>query len=199
MDANTIVSALDVALVAARYLVLGVGVLTGLACAGDWLVRTRRLNPFSPPARFFRTMVDPAIAPVERAVVRAGGLPSSAPWWALVAVVVGGIVLLSVLDALRGLIIGLFSAVAGGPRSTVALFVGWMFELLQVALIVRVASSWIRISPYSKWVRWSFVLTEWLIKPLRRVVPTVGMFDITPIVAYFLLSFLQWAFLHEIM
>ena len=38
----------------------------------DWAVRTRRLNPFGPVARFFRRVVDPMMAPVERRVVRAG-------------------------------------------------------------------------------------------------------------------------------
>jgi YggT family protein len=45
------------------------------------------------------------------------------------------------------------------------------------------------VSPYSPWVRWSFGLTEWLLAPLRRVVPSLGMIDITPIVAYYLLLF----------
>jgi YggT family protein len=31
------------------------------------------------------------------------------------------------------------------------------------------------------------VLTEWLLAPLRRIVPPLGMIDITPLVAYFLL------------
>jgi YggT family protein len=49
---------------------------------------------------------------------------------------------------------------------------------------VRVFSSWLPISPYSRWIRWSYVLTDWMIVPLRRVVPSIGMIDITPIVAW---------------
>jgi YggT family protein len=30
-------------------------------------------------------------------------------------------------------------------------------------------------------------LTEWLLAPLRRIVPPLGMIDITPLIAYFLL------------
>jgi YggT family protein len=52
---------------------------------------------------------------------------------------------------------------------------------------VRVVSSWFRVSEYSKWIRWSVVLTEPILRPLRRVIPSVGMIDITPIVAYFLI------------
>ena len=63
-------------------------------CAFDWAVRTRRINPFSRTARFFRGRIEPMMAPVERVVVRSGGVPSTAPWWALAAVVVGGILAL---------------------------------------------------------------------------------------------------------
>ncbi|MCC6431404.1 MAG: YggT family protein, partial [Gemmatimonadaceae bacterium] len=58
-------------------------------------------------------------------------------------------------------------------------------------LFARVISSWVGGSPYSKWWRWSFVLTEPILAPLRRVVPTIGMFDITIIVAYFGLKLLE--------
>jgi YggT family protein len=33
-------------------------------------------------------------------------------------------------------------------------------------------------------------LSEPILRPLRQIVPTLGMIDITPILAYFLLGFL---------
>jgi uncharacterized protein YggT (Ycf19 family) len=36
-------------------------------------------------------------------------------------------------------------------------------------------------------VRWSFTVTEWLVRPLRKRLPNVGMFDISPIVAWAIL------------
>jgi uncharacterized protein YggT (Ycf19 family) len=60
----------------------------------DWLVRTRRINPFNPMARGLQRMAAPILMPVERRVIRAGGVPSSAPWWALLAVVFGGILII---------------------------------------------------------------------------------------------------------
>src|ERR1700756_4611572 len=74
------------------------GVFMALISAIDWAVRTRRISPFSGVARFFRGNVDPMLAPIERMVVRAGGLPSSAAWWGLVAYVILGILLLSTLQ-----------------------------------------------------------------------------------------------------
>jgi YggT family protein len=71
------------------------------------------------------------------------------------------------------------------------LLVTWTFGLLQLALFARVISSWFQMSPYSPWIRWSFVLTEWFLAPLRRVIPSFGMIDLTPIVAYFGLQLLE--------
>lgn len=153
----------------------------------DWAVRTRRINPFSGVARFFRRTVDPLMLPVERTVIRSGGKPSSAPWWTLVAVVVGGLLLLFLLDFVGGLL-GQLAAGAAQPRVLPLLVVSWAFKLVELALLVRVISSWLPISPYSRWIRWSFTLTEWLLRPIRRVIPPLGMIDITPVVAYLLLS-----------
>jgi YggT family protein len=162
-------------------------VVLGVVVIADWAVRTRRISPFSGTARFFRKTVDPLMLPVERAVIRAGGKPSSAPWWSLVAVVVGGLVLLYVLEFLGSLLLQ-FGAGIAHPSVLPLILLSWAFKLIELALLVRVVSSWLPISPYSKWIRWSFVLTDWLIQPLRRLIPPLGMIDITPLVAYLLLA-----------
>jgi YggT family protein len=192
MDPNAIIGGTERVMLVVRYVFLGAAGLAGIVCAGDWLVRTRRLSPFGPTARLFRKTVDPAIAPVERAVVRSGGVPSSAPLWALLAVVIAGIVVLSLLGFLRDNIVLMLKAADLGPRAIVSVLVGWAIGVLQIALIVRVLASWIRISQYSRWIRWSFTLTEWLVRPLRRRLPTVGMFDISPFVAYLILVAIEW-------
>ena len=175
------------ALYVLRMLLFAVAAVLALVVAIDWLVRTRRINPFNPVARFFRSSVDPLLAPVERRVVRAGGTPASAPWWALVAVVVGGILLVSLLGLLGEQIVGAVAAAGRGPGGVLVFLASATLRLIQVALFVRVISSWVRISPYSPWIRWAYGLTEWLLAPLRRVVPSLGAIDITPIIAYYLL------------
>lgn len=182
---------LDIALLFLQRTFFALAVVLGAVATLDWLVRTRRINQFGRIARFMRSSVDPLMAPIERQVVRSGGLPASAPWWALAAVVLGGIVLLSLLAFLRDQVVVTAMAVQGGSRGLIRLLIAWTFGLLSLALIVRVLSSWIRVSPYSKWVRWSFVLSEPILRPLRQIIPSLGMIDITPIVAYILLGLLQ--------
>lgn len=182
--------ALDSILEAVRVATLFVVAVFAVICVVDWAVRTKRINAFNPIARYFRSTIDPFIAPIERRVVRAGGSPTAAPWWALVAAVVGGILLLSLLGFIRNQV--LFAALSAnqGAAGVFRLLVVWTFAVLRLALIVRVISSWLPVNPYSPWLRWSYLLSEPILRPLRQIVPTLGMIDITPILAYFLLGFL---------
>jgi uncharacterized protein YggT (Ycf19 family) len=52
---------------------------------------------------------------------------------------------------------------------------------------VRVIAAWFGLFRYSRWVRPAYILTDWIVEPLRRVVQSVGAFDITPLVAWFAL------------
>jgi YggT family protein len=171
-----------------RAALLAIAVVFGVICILDWAVRTRKISPFNAIARFCRATVDPLIAPIERKVVRAGGTPASAPLWALAAVVIGGILLLSLLDFILLQVARSMIASQNGAAGIFHLLVSWTFTILKIALIVRVISSWLPISPYSRWVLWSYKLSEPILAPLRRVVPSLGGLDITPILAYFLLS-----------
>ncbi|HEY5086021.1 MAG TPA: YggT family protein [Gemmatimonadaceae bacterium] len=181
-----------------RVVVVVAVIALGIAFLLDWLVRTRRINPFHPAARVIRRFVDPMLAPIERRIVRAGGMPTSAPIWGLVGAVFIGIVIISGLDfVMQGLVAMLF-AVSSGPLGLFVVLVRLTFDVLRLAVILVVVVSWLPISPFSPWVRWAFSITEPFLRPLREIVPRFGMFDITPIVAYFLLGILEWAFLRMV-
>jgi len=172
---------------------LGAGAVLALVCVLDWAVRTRRISPFSGVARFCRARVDPLMAPVERVIVRSGGVPTAAPWWSLVALALFGILVISLLQ-FAGSILSQAIFALDQPSTIGMTLASWGFGILRLALLVRVISSWLPISPYSRWIRWSYVLTNWMITPLQRVIPRIGMIDITPIVAWILLNVIQGVF-----
>ena len=174
-----------------KFVLLWAAIFIAAVAVVDWLVRTRRINPFGPVARFMRRYIDPLLEPVERRVVRSGGLPASAPWWALAAIVIAGIVVLAVLDFLAGLIADVMVGVTSGPGGIVRLVVFWTFTLFRIAILVRVIASWLPIGPFSPWVRWSFALTEPILRPLRRVIPPFRQIDLTPLIAFFGLGILE--------
>src|SRR6266550_1139484 len=188
---ETFLSGTDAVIQVLRTALLSIAVVFGAICLLDWAVRTRKISPFNAVARFCRTTVDPIIAPIERRVVRAGGTPASAALWALVAVVVGGILLLTLLDIIRLEVVRSIIASQEGSAGIFHLLVSWTFTILKAAIVVRVISSWLPISPYSPWVRWSYQLSEPVLQPLRRIIPVLGGLDITPIVAYILLNIIE--------
>jgi YggT family protein len=181
----------DAVILVLRTALLSIAGVFGAICLLDWAVRARKISPFNAVARFCRSTVDPIIAPIERRVVRAGGTPAAAPLWALAAIVIGGILLLTMIDVIRLEVVKSIIASQEGSAGVFHLLVSWTFWILRAAIVVRVISSWLPISPYSRWVNWSHRLSEPMLAPLRRIVPNLGGLDITPILAYVLLNIIE--------
>lgn len=185
------IAAIDFVLAFARPALLGLAVVLTAVAGVDWMVRTRRINPFGKVARVFRTSVDPLLMPVERMVVRAGGLPTAAPWWALVFLALAGILLIGMLGFIREQLVLVIGSVNAGPRGIYRLTVSWIFTLFQLAILVRVVMSWIRFRPGAWYSRWAFRLSEPILRPIRNIVPLFGMVDVSPIVAWLLLGVVE--------
>jgi YggT family protein len=192
---STLLSAADTFIALIRALFVVLAILLGIVCVIDWAVRTRKISPFNRLARFFRSSIDPLIAPVERRVVRAGGLPSSAPFWALAAVVIGGLVILSLLEFLRSQMMTAELLLNSGPAGILRLFITAVFSFVRIAIIVSVIASWLPISPFSPWVRWSHRVSEPVLRPVRRFIPSLGGLDLSPLVAYFIIGLIESALL----
>lgn len=175
-----------------RLALLAVGIVLAVVAALDWAARTRRLNPFGGIARFMRARVDPRLAGVERQVMRMGGQLSATPWWALLAYVVLAALAIALLDAAIGLVLDAQAAFGRGALGVLFLLIRWTFAFLKFALIVRVVVSWLPRLAHSRWLSWSYGATDWMLRPLRRVVPPLGVIDITPLVAYFGLVIVEW-------
>jgi YggT family protein len=152
-----------------------------------WAVRSRRLEPFSRWARFVRRISDPVIQPLERRVIRAGGSPQNAPYWLLAVVIAAGLILMSLTAWLIDAVTRLQWMSQSGPRVWFGFLVNGVFTLLMTAILIRVIGSWFGIGPYRRWMRPFYVLTDWLIDPIRRILPPFGMFDFSPMVAWVIL------------
>jgi YggT family protein len=58
----------------------------------------------------------------------------------------------------------------------------FLLDLYSFVVFVSVALSWLRLSPENPVVRVTSALTDPVLAPLRRVIPPLGGFDITPLV-----------------
>ena len=169
--------------VAIRYLVFAAFAASVLVALASWLARTRRISPFGALGRTLRMVSEPLIRPVETRLVRAGGNPVHAGWWLVVAVAAGGVVLITLWNWVVDTAFSVAAAYAAGPRATIALAVDVVYRIIYVALWVRVLASWFGYFRYSRWVRPAYALTDWLVEPIRRVLPTAGGFDWSPLAA----------------
>jgi len=67
----------------------------------------------------------------------------------------------------------------------------WYFLVFALGITAFGIAAWFGMHRYSKWIRPAYILTDWLVEPLRRIIPPVGGWDLTPIVAVFLLAILR--------
>lgn len=83
---------------------------------------------------------------------------------------------------------------------------GLILELISVAfqvygwiIIARIILSWVRHDPYHPVIRFLYDLTEPYLSIFRRIIPPLGIMDLSPIVALFTLYLLRYAFLRILM
>jgi YggT family protein len=172
---------------AVRTLVIVALVYASVVALTHWAVRGRRIDPFGAWPRFMRKLSDPVLQPLERRILRAGGNPQNAPLWLLGIVIGGGLLLLSLTGWLIGTAATLTMVAHGGPRLWIRMLIGALFTLLMAAILIRVIGSWLGIGPYNRWMRPFYALTNWLIDPIRRILPPFGMIDFSPMVAWLVL------------
>jgi len=173
---------------ALRLAVLLAAALATVAALAAEAVRNRRISPFGRTARAIRRLTDPLLVPIERRLLRTRMNPLHAPWWLVGMTLFGGILLLTLVEWVAIQAYTATQAAAHGSRGVLALALDWGFGLLGLALIVRVIGSWLGATRYTPWMKPFVLATEWLLAPLRRVVPSFGMFDVTPLVAWLLVQ-----------
>jgi YggT family protein len=77
-------------------------------------------------------------------------------------------------------------------------FINALVTALYIAMIGRVLTSWIQVgrdSPFSPVVSILWQVTEPILAPIRKVLPNLGMLDLSPMVALLLLGVVQRVFI----
>ena len=151
------------------------------------------LNPFSRPVILIRRWSDPLVNPVRRPLVQMGFSPNVAPLVTiLIAILMGFFAsrfITTVLFTVKGLIV---SASKGAPISFVGYLLYGALAILSLLIFMRIVVSW-GASPTNRLLHFLIRMTEPVLAPFRRVIPPLGMFDISPIIVLLLLDLLQLA------
>jgi YggT family protein len=77
------------------------------------------------------------------------------------------------------------------PLDYVRVFAGTLLWILQIAIFIRILLSWFPIDPSNPIIRVLYEVTEPVLAPFRRVIPRIGMFDLSPLAALLVISVLQ--------
>jgi YggT family protein len=67
-------------------------------------------------------------------------------------------------------------------------FVEILLQVLLMAIFVRVLLTWFPIDQSNPIIRVLFDVTEPVLAPFRRVIPRIGMFDLSPIAAMVIIN-----------
>ena len=174
-----------------RYAVFAVFMVAVIAAVASWLVRTRRVSPFGPLGRALKSMSNVLVHPVERRLARGGGNPVHAGMWLVVGVAVAGLLLIALLQWTTAFFQQAYWAFTGGFKPLYHFLVRFTYSVLMIALLARVIGTWFGVFQYSRWMRPAYLLTDWIVNPIRRFLPPVGALDVSPIAAWLALWLLK--------
>src|SRR6266581_4673416 len=71
---------------------------------------------------------------------------------------------------------------------------GWWLVVVVAAggvLLLSLIARWFGFFRYARWMRPAYALTDWFVAPIRRLLPTMGTLDWSPLAAWLLLYVLE--------
>lgn len=149
------------------------------------------LNPFSRPVIYVRRLTDPFVNPVRRALLGFGISPNGAPLVTILLAILLGYFALTLAAGLLNTAAGVFYSLSSGKAGGVVALVGYvifgLLTLYSLLIFMRIVFSWGRVSQVNRVMRFLVRSTDPLLVPLRQMVPPLGMFDLSPIVAFIII------------
>ncbi|MEP6912435.1 MAG: YggT family protein, partial [bacterium] len=152
------------------------------------------LNPFTWSALTIRRLTDPLITPVRRALVGFGVDPKYAPLVTILIAILLGWFGLQLLASLANTVAGVLLSVQHlAIVATIGYVLYGLLAVYTLLIFIRIVFSWAMLTYSNRVMRFLLNVTEPLLGPLRRIIPPLGMFDISPIVAFIILWLFQAA------
>jgi YggT family protein len=149
------------------------------------------LNPFGWLSRTVRSLTDPLINPVRRRLASFGIDPKFAPLVSILVAIVLGYFTLEIVGTVLFTISGLLLSIKVGAVLAIAGFVLYgLLAVYSLLIFMRIVISW-GASQRNRLLVILRRLTDPILVPFQRIIPPLGMFDISPIVVLIILNLLQ--------
>jgi YggT family protein len=158
------------------------------------IITSADVNPFTWTAINTRRLSDPLINPVRRALMRANVQPKYAPLVTILLVIlVGYLVVLLTSSVLNTLASILVAAREGAIIVLIGLLLYGLLSFYSLLIFIRIILAWGTVSYAHGFMRFAVNATDPLLVPLRKRIPPVGMFDVSPLVAFIIIWLCQAA------
>lgn len=142
------------------------------------------LNPFAWASRTIRRLTDFLVVPVRGGLRDFGMDPKFAPLVVILLVILLGYLISWLAMTVLGTVLGVWESVRRtAPITAIGYIIYGVLSIYLILIFARVIFSWGRVSYRNRLMRFLYNATEPLIGPLRRSLPTLGPFDISPLVA----------------
>lgn len=146
------------------------------------LLEAVRADYYNPVSQVLLQITQPLVGPLTRVVPRFGRLNTAA------------IILLYVLKVVSIFAVALLAGMVPHPLhvavAAVFALVRMLLVMYLVLIIVQVILSWVGQSVRHPIIPLIFQLTEPVLAPIRRVIPTIAGLDLSPLVAIIAIQFL---------
>jgi len=152
------------------------------------------LNPFSRLSLLIRQLSDPFVFRMRRGLMGFGIDPKYSPVVVILIAILLGWFVLQLAETVAYTAAGLLNSVRHGAMvSALGFIIYGAVSLYIIFIFMRIVFSWGQVSYSNRIMRFLVKTTEPLLGPLRRIVPPLGMLDISPIVAFLILWLFQQA------
>jgi YggT family protein len=153
-------------------------------------------NPFGRIGRLsykLKKHTDRFVYPVAQLLARMKLDTRLAPLLAILGFIVAGYFILQLFGNLFFTIDGVAASIVKRSITRIVGFLLYGFlGIYSLLIVMRIVLSWVT-SGTNRLTRLLMKLTDPILEPFRRIIPPIGMFDISPIVVLILLNFLQVA------
>jgi YggT family protein len=152
------------------------------------------LNPFTWSSLTLRRLTDPLLNPVRRGLMNFGADPKYAPFVTILLAVLVGWFALQLVSSIANTMAGILDSLENQALVPIVGYILYgLLSVYSLLIFVRIIFSWGMVGHSNRLMRFLVDATEPLLRPLRRTVPPVGGFDISPIVAFIIIWLFQAA------
>jgi YggT family protein len=184
---------IDLIWLLAWYVIIGAIVGVILLVLARVLVNYADMNPFSRTALSVRQFSDPLVNPVRRILLSYGLDQKLAPFVTILITILVGWLMLemvsSVIFTVRGVTTSLL---VGALRPLLGYVLFGVLSVYSLLIVIRIILAW-GMSYGTRAMRFLVRVTEPVLGPFRRIIPPLGMFDISPIIVLLILQLFQRA------